>query len=205
MKERAEYDELVWLLTLKYVEDTDTFREFLPGVADALDCVLSQPYPTRPAKTLSDLDRDFHQRALNEVMKDRTDGVMPSEQAVKALEHFAPLAQDVRWAALPYYDDRIMLLKSAVGRLPCSFWSRETVVIDGRGAPGKVAYSVPLLRGVNLELDRHWKLLSISVSPHVFRERSKIMDLFGMSHELKIDTALRHDDYLADIDPHGRC
>ncbi len=203
MRERAEYDELVWLLTLKYVGNPEKFREFLPGVAEALDCI-PRPYPIRPVTILTEQERAFHQGALGKAMKGSEDGVMPSERAVKALEHFAPLAQDVRWAALPYYDARIMLLKSAIGRFPCSFERKENVHIDSREASGKIVYSVPLLRGVNLELDTDWRLLSITVSPHVFRERRKIMDLFGMSHELKVDVALRHDDYLADIDPHGR-
>ena len=203
MKQRAEYDELVWLLTLKYVEDPDKFREYLPGVADALDCIRVN-YPPRPVTVLSNQERDLHEEGLRKALKDKGDGVMSSEEAVKALEHFAPLAQDVRWAALPYYDARIMLLKSAIGRFPCSFERKETVHIDSREASGKIVNSVPLLRGVNLELDTDWRLLSITVSPHVFRERRKIMDLFGMSHELKVDVALRHDDYLADIDPHGR-
>ena len=30
MRERAEYDELVWLLTLKYVGNPEKFREFFP-------------------------------------------------------------------------------------------------------------------------------------------------------------------------------
>ena len=203
MKQRVEYDELVWLLTLKYVEDPDKFREYLPGVADALDCIRAN-FPPRPVTVLSKHKRDFHEYGLKNVLRGKEDGVMSSEEAVKALEHFAPLAQDVVWVALPYYDARIMLLKSAIGRLPCSFERKETVTIAGRESPGKIVNSVPLLRGINLELDVNWRLLSITVSPHVFRERRKIMDLFGMSHELKVDVASRRDDYLADIDPHGR-
>lgn len=203
MRERAEYDELVWLLTLKYVEDPERFRELLPGVADALDCIPS-PYPTRPVAVLSEQERDFHGAALKEVMEGRQDGVMPFNQAVKALEHFAPLAQDVRWAKLPYYDARVALFKSAIGKAPCAFERKETVAIDGRDSSGKVVNSVPLLRGVNLELDAHWHLLSVTVSPHVFRKRRKIMGQFGMSHESKVDVMERRDDYLADIDPHGR-
>ena len=203
MRERAEYDELVWLLTLKYVEDPDKFRAHLPGVADVLDCI-SSPYPTRPVVTLSEQERAFHEGALKRVMEGYREGVMPASRAVRALEHFAPLAQDVRWVKLPYHDVRVALLKSAIGRTPCAFERKETVAIDGRDSSGKVINSVPLLRGVNLELDAHWRLLSIKVSPHVFRERRKIMDLFGMSHESKDDVRERRDDYLADIDPHGR-
>ena len=203
MKQRVEYDELVWLLTVKYVEDPDTFRKYLPGVADALDCIRGN-HPPRPVTVLSEQERAFHEEGLKKALKGKEDGVMSSERAVKALEHFAPLAQDVRWAALPYYDARVALLKSAIGKSPCSFEKKETVTINGKEPDSKVVNSVPLLRGINLELDEDWRLLSISVSPHVFRERRKIMGLFGMSHELKIDVSQRVDDYLADIDPYGR-
>ena len=203
MKQRVEYDELVWLLTLKYVEDPVKFRDYLPGVADALDYIRAN-YPPRPVTVLSKQERDFHEDGLKKALQGKENGVLSSREAVKALEHFAPLAQDVVWAALPCYDARVALLESATGRLPCSFERRETVAIDGRESSGKIANSVPLLRGVNLELDANWRLLSITVSPHVFRERRKIMDLFGMSHELKADVAVRREDYLADVDPHGR-
>lgn len=47
------------------------------------------------------------------------------------------------------------------------------------------------------------KLISVTISPQRYRERKKLMAFVGIGKDTATDVAMRHDDYLAEIDPHG--
>ena len=97
-----------------------------------------------------------------------------------------------------------LLLKSAIGKSPGSFTKNSTVLIDEtrKGDPG---YHASVIRGVVLNLDTEMRLVSITVTPRRFRERKKMMSLVGIGRDPKSDVARRHDDYLAEMSPHGPC
>ncbi len=95
------------------------------------------------------------------------------------------------------------LVKAAIGKAPGSYKSDATVpLVDGSGGP--VQERVSVIRGVFLNFDGNERLVSISIDPRKYRERRKLMAFVGASRDPMPDVALRHDDYLAMQDPHGR-
>ena len=70
-----------------------------------------------------------------------------------------------------------------------------TLAVEGRNG------NAP--RGVILNLDGDMRLVSATVIPHKIRERDRLMSIVGIGHDSKTDVAARHDDYLAEISPHG--
>jgi hypothetical protein len=100
------------------------------------------------------------------------------------------------------YETLVSLLRAAIGKSPGSFKSVKIVPIkDGEGR--ELINHVSLVRGVVLDLDRDMRLVSITVTPRKVRERRKLLRFVGIGKDIASDVALRHDDYLAEIEPHA--
>ena len=93
------------------------------------------------------------------------------------------------------------LVTAAIGRSPASYSARTAIAI---GDGGEAVDRVSLIMGVFLELDGDGRLVSISIDPTRIRKRRRLMEFVGAGRDSEADVALRHDDYLAMQDPHGR-
>ena len=77
-----------------------------------------------------------------------------------------------------------------------------TLAVEGR-KDEDAARCVSMTRGVTLNLDGDMRLVSATIIPHKIRERDRLMSIVGIGNDSKRDVAARHDDYLAEISPHG--
>ncbi len=196
MRERAKYDELVRLLTLEFKRDPKKFRAYLPEVAQMLDEHDSPPKPKTSPFVLTEKERAFHQDSLANTFARLDEKGLSVEQAVEGLEHCAVLLEDYFLLEGVRHDDRVKLLKAAVGKSPGSFKRNETIMIADGKSSEDVVNKVSFVRGVYLELDREFRLVSISVVPRQVRERKKMMALVGMIDDPVTDVSTRYEDYL---------
>lgn len=196
MRERAEYDELVRLLTLKFNRDPKKFRAYLPEVAQMLDEYNPPPEPKRSPFVLTEKERAFHQDSLANIFARLDEKGLSVEQAVEGLEHCAVLLEDYFLLEGVRHDDRVKLLKAAVGKSPGSFRRNETIMIADGKSSEDVVNKLSFVRGVYLELDREFRLVSISVVPRQVRERKKLMAIVGMIDDPVTDVSTRYEDYL---------
>ena len=126
------------------------------------------------------------------------------EDAAKGLQHCANVIRDdvFGFPGEDRYESVKALIKAAVGKSPGSYKSKMTVPLNGNGK-GTVVEQVSVIMGVYLDLNRNRQLVSISIDPKEVRKRREVMKFVGASTD-EPDVALRHDDYLAMQDPHGR-
>ena len=128
-------------------------------------------------------------------------GDLAKSEAVKGLHHYAMLIRDDAFYNEVEDGDFKALVKAAVGKSPGSFRAKTTINL-GEGGP--IVERVSALRGVYLDLDGERRLVSVSIHPGKMREHRRLMKIVGIGSDCKSDVALRHDDYLAMQDPHGR-
>ena len=202
---KSKNNELIELLNSKYASNPKKFRSFMPEVAQMLDRMNT---PRRLAKSpfgLTEHEKAFHQKNLGGILGMVEEGVASEEQAIKGLERCATLIHDDSLPEDVRHETLVKLLKAAVGKSPGSFRRNETVKVAPDGASGEIVNKVSLVRGVYLELDRNMHLVSISVSPSKVRERRKMLGIIGIGRDRdgQRDVSGRHDEYLAEIDPHG--
>lgn len=202
---KSKNNELVELLQLKYISNPKKFRSFMPDVAQLLDRMNPPRKFAKSSFGLTDREKDFHKGRLDAILQLVDEGTASEEQAIKGMEHCAALIHDDSLPKDVKYEKLVKLIKSAVGKSPGSFKKVTTINVAGAGVSSEIANKVSLVRGVYLELDREMRLVSISVLPSKVRERRKLMGIVGIGQdrEGKCDVSVRHDEYLAEIDPHG--
>ena len=194
-------DRLIDILRSKYSEDPEGFRKFLPGAAELL------PEPTPKSKPgfpfgLTEHERSYHRTGLTEALGKVEAGEITVEEATKGLQHCADLIKDDVFTNAVSYEPAKALLKAALGKSPGSYKSKTTISVRVDG--GSPVEQISVIKGVYLDLDTNGQLVSVSISPREVRERKKLMSIVGIGKDTQADVALRHDDYLAMQDPHGR-
>ena len=143
------------------------------------------------------------QSALIETLAAVASGAATPADAVKGLEDCAFLIRDDSLPVEADYESLCALFKAAFGKRPASFKkSQEIKVADDRTA-AEVVHRFSLVRGVSLDLDREMRLISVSVFPHIVKQRRKLLAFVGAAQDAESDVAQRHDDYLARINPHA--
>ena len=196
---------IIDLLQAKRRKDPDGFRKYLPDVASLLpDPPTVQAKQRTPVFTLTEQERSYHKAGLSDALSKLQEGVITPEDAAKGLQHCANLLKDDIFS-LPEkadHDSLKALIRAAISKSPGSYKSKTTVSLDQDGK-GPVVEQVSVILGVYLDLDRNGQLVSISVNPKKVRQWREIMKFVGASRD-EPDVALRHDDYLAMQDPHGR-
>ena len=205
---------LIELLQAKRREDPKGFRAYLPDVEELLpDQPLRRPRRRSPFG-LTEQELSHHRDGLSETLRKLNAGTLVGAEAVNGLLHCAHLIRDgslqytgeseVVNGGIPHelgHEVLKSLVKAAIGKSPGSYKARTTITV---GEGGEVLDRVSLIMGVFLELDRDGRLVSVSIDPGRFRKRRKLMAFVGASEDPASDVALRHDDYLAMQDPHGR-
>ena len=197
---RIDKEKVVFnLLVAKYQADRAWFKRNLPDVIPYIDDAVSPPRPSPPPFRLSDRTRASHLEALSNIRG--THGLERAD-AMKELERCAALIMDDWLRNDISYETRVSLFKSAFGKLPEAFEENTTLYADG-ARDTETAHQVSLVRGVVLSLDANLRLVSVSVTPYKVRERERMMSIVGIGRDSKGDIAARHDEYLAEISPHG--
>ena len=197
MNKAQRYDELTELLRLRYRSSPKKFRAYLPEIAQMLNEDSQPPRPARSTSALSEEERAFHHDSLAKTFARLDEKGLSIEQAVKGLEHYAILLEDDNVPSSLRHDDRVKLLKAAVGKSPGSFKRDETIIMSVGKSSEDVVNRLSFVRGVYLGLDREFQLVSISVVPRKVRERKKMMALVCMIDDPTItDLSTRYEDYL---------
>ena len=203
-------ERLIDMLQAKYREDPKGFRRYLPGAAEILP---EQPSRRRPRSPfgLTERELSYHREGLAKVLHSIDEGTLTPGDALAGLQHCAALIRDDN---LPYGWDQSLshemghgvlksLLKEAIGKSPGSYKAKTTLPV-GEGGGGPAVQQISLIKGVLLGLDTNRRLVSVSIHPGKYRERRKVMAIVGIGSDPSPDVALRHDDYLAMQEPHGR-
>ena len=94
-------------------------------------------------------------------------------------------------------------LIAEVGKFPGSHGSKTTKPVDEKPDAMPASDRVAVIRGVYVDLDREGRPISISIDPRKLEERRTLRSIVGIGSDPKPDVAERHDDYLAEQDPHG--
>ena len=206
--------QLIDILQAKRREDPDGFREYLPDIAR----LLVEPPQRRVGRQstfgLTERELSYHRAGLSDVLGKLNGGPIVAEEAVKGLRHCAHLIRDgslqytgeseVVNGGMPHevgYEVLKSLVRATIGKSPGSYRAKTTIPV---GEGGDVLERISVIMGVFLELDRDGRLVSVSIDPGRFKKRRKLMRIIGIGTESEPDVALRHDDYLAMQDPHGR-
>ena len=194
---RNASQEPIWQALLrKYQLDQERFRSYLPEVAQELD----QLFPSRRKRShrsvLTEPERERRQKALLQLLNEKE---LSREDAIQALGHCATLIQDEN---LPTDMDRKTLL-SLLHHAASISVSKITKTIKIAVGEGVEVKEVALLRGIHLHLTWSDDLVAISVSPTKFKERSKGLKFVGIGKDTASDVAQRHNDYLAEMNPHA--
>ena len=203
--DRATTASVMDLLEQRYSLEPEKFRAFLPDIAQVFDAMYESRRSKKPPFNLTERERAYHRESLVKTLQCPDGDNLTSEQAIKAFEHCANLIRDDSLPDEVRYPTMVRLLKAAVGKSPGSFRKNETIIVGHEQSSKDVINRVSVIRGVHLELDRDMRLVSISVSPYKFRQRRKLLSIVGVGRDTKSDVSIRHDDYLAEIDPHGTC
>lgn len=184
----------------KYEADPAWVKRHLPEIGEIMAQTVSPPRTTPSPFGLTERERAFHLESLPGV--EGLDELRP-EEAIKTLERVAALILD---DSLPFkYNHQALtrLFAAAFGVSPRSFAADTVIPINQKGGGDDAAYTASMTRGVILNLDENMRLVSVSIIPRKIRERDKLMSIVGIAHDSKRDVAARHDDYLAEISPHG--
>lgn len=204
-------ERLIDMLQAKYREDPKGFQRYLPGAAELLTEHPPRQRPSEFPVQLTELELSHHRDGLANVLRRMDESTLTPGDALTGLQHCAALIRD---DSLPYgwdeslshemgYEVLKKLLKGAIGKSPGSYTAKTTVPVDQGGGEAAVE-QIPLIRGVLLGLDANRRLVSVSIDPGKYRERRKLMTIAGIGSDPNSDVALRHDDYLAMQEPHGR-
>lgn len=194
---------LAQLLYSKYDANPQKIRSDMPDVAQMLDAM--NPPRRLPKSTFGLTEREVkhHQDALTETLAKAASGDATAAEAMKGLERCAFLIRDDSLPSEANYETLSNLLKAAAGKRPASFKKSAKIAVADDRTSREVISEISLVKGVLLGLDREMRLISISVSPHKVKQRRKMLAFVGIGQDAKTDVALRHDEYLAEIDPHG--
>ena len=203
-------ERLIDMLQAKYREDPKGFQRYLPGAAELLTESSSRQRGPKPRFQLTERELFDNRAGLAKVLREMDEGTLTPGGALAGLQHCATLIRD---DYLPYgWDESLShemgyevlknLLKQAIGKSPGSYTVKTTVPV-GEGGGASVEH-ISLIRGVLLGLDANRRLVSVSIHPGKYRERRKLMTIVGIGSDPNPDVALRHDDYLAMQEPHGR-
>ena len=195
-------ERLIDILHSKYSQDPDGFRKFLPGAAELLPERSPSKSKFKSPFGLTEHERFYHKSGLSTMLDKLNEGTITAKEAVKGLQHCADLIKDDVFTNSVSYEPAKALLRTALGKSPGSYKSKTTVPVREDG--GSVVEQISVIRGVYLDLDTNGQLVSVSINPKEVRERKKLMSIIGIGKDTKSDVALRHDDYLAMQDPHGR-
>ena len=187
------------LLVTKYQIDPEWFNEHMPDVGEIVGRAVSPPRPAKPRLELSDEARAFHRESLARI---RANDELEPTDAISALEHCAVLILDDWLRNGIIHETRVSLFQSAFGKIPEAFKEDTTICMDSE-RDTETAHQASLVRGVALNLNSNLRLVSVTVTPHKVRERERLMSIVGIGRDSKSDVAARHDDYLAEISPHG--
>ena len=187
------------LLVTKYQVDPSWFDEHMPDVGEIIGRAVSPPQPAKPRLKLSDKERMFHSEALARIRANNEQG---QTDAIMALKHCAVLTLDDWLRNGIDHETRVSLFESAFGKPPEAFKEDTTIYLNDE-RDTETAYQASLVRGVVLNLDADLRLVSVAVTPHKVRERERLMSIVGIGRDSKSDVAARHDEYLAEISPHG--
>ena len=206
--------QLIDILQAKRREDPDGFRQYLPDIARLLVEPPQRRVGRRSTFGLTERELSYHRAGLSDVLGKLNGGPIVAEEAVKGLRHCAHLIRDgslqytgeseVVNGGMPHemgYEVLKSLVRAAIGKSPGSYRAKTTIPV---GEGGGVLERISVIMGVFLELDRDGRLVSVSIDPGRFKKRRKLMRIIGIGTESEPDVALRHDDYLAMQDPHGR-
>ena len=192
---------LTTLLQAKYRKDPRGFNKYLPGVAELLPERSRGRSRTRSPFGLTKQELLYHETGLTEALDRLQEDVSDSKAAVKGLQHCAALIKDDNLPDEVGYEALKCFIRAAIGKSPTSYRSKKTVPLGGDGS---LPYErVSAIRGVYLDLDRNSRLVSVTINPGKVRERRKLLELVGIGEDDKTDVASRHDDYLAEQEPHG--
>ena len=192
-------ERIVSLLQAKRRRDPKGFRKYLPEVSDMLPKSARRPVSKSPFG-LTERERDFHRDGLEEIPH-VLEGGASTDQAIRALHHYAMLIRDDAFYGELEDGDFKALVKAVVGKSPGSFRAKTTIKLESGGS---TVEQVSALRGVYLDLDGERRLVSITIHPGKMREHRRLMKVVGIGADSKSDVAARHDEYLAMQDPHGR-
>ena len=190
------------MLISEYRADPRRFHTHFPEIAGLLEAMAPPRRVRRSPFGLTERQRGHHQAALSKVVGRLGEGSVSPQEAVRGLEHCATLIQDDSLPEDVVYDTLVTLLKAAIGKSPGTFKSVQTIPVSDRGGQESL-YRVSLVKGVALDLDKHMRLSSITVTPSKVRKRRKSLDFVGIGRDTAPDVARRHDDYLADRVPHA--
>ena len=193
---------LAKLMYSKYAANPQKLRSDMPDVAQMLDAMNPPRRLHKSTFGLTEREAKRHQDALTETLAKAASGDATADEAIKGLERCAFLIRDDSLPSEANYETLSNLLKAAVGKRPASFKKSEKIAVADE-PQREVISEVSLVKGVLLGLDREMRLISISVSPHKVKQRRKMLAFVGIGQDTKTDVALRHDEYLAEIDPHG--
>lgn len=201
---KPDANALANLLYSKYAANPQKFCSDMPDVAQMLDA-MNPPRRRLHKSTFGLTAREVkrHQDALTETLAKAASGDATAAEAIKGLERCAFLIKDDSLPSEANYETLSGLLKAAVGKRPASFKKSAKIAVADDQPSREVISEISLVKGVLLGLDREMRLISISVSPHKVRQRRKMLAFVGIGQDTKTDVAMRHDEYLSEIEPHG--
>jgi hypothetical protein len=183
-KQSINKSSIVDLILTKYRADPNSFRQYLPDVAEVLD----RAYPTRQSSHtpfgLTEHERAHRLAALESIMGNLHSSKVSHQDAVRALEHCAVLTEDDN---LPYKVDRrsIMRLIGIILGKPLTDVTAETTIEIPRDTPSPVVNRISLVRGAVLNLTQDMHLASISVIPKKVKEGPRAMRFVAMTKKVQ--------------------
>lgn len=118
---------------------------------------------------------------------------LSKEEAVQALEDTAALIEASSSALLEIDRNNLVKLVKIATDLSFSRKGKPRKWVLKEGEPAR---SVNLIRGVQLNLTRDKKLMSVEMDPKELRLRDRALKFVGIGHDPAPDVARRHDDYL---------
>ena len=187
------------LLAARYKFDPGWFATNWPELGELVARVMTLPHKTASPFGLTENERSFHIGALKGVL---ARGHLDPAIAVTGLEHCASLLRD-DWAIKGIdLTERTRLVRACAGKSHTSF-KRNTAIPIVDADESQAAHHVSLLRGVVLDMDVNMRLLSITVTPGKVRETKNLMSIAEIGSDSETDVARRHDEYLAEVSPHG--
>lgn len=167
-------DKVLHLIMEKYNSDPNGFRNYLPDVAEILDSVFpikpkyNSPFGLTALEIKNRIDR------LNDILLEMQNGKLERQDAIKALENCAVLTKD---DSLPIGISRNVIIRflGVVLGKPLSDITSESTIDIMQNDSYKIANRVPILRGIVFNLTSEEDLISISITPRKFKERTKAL------------------------------
>ena len=150
---------------------------------------------SRPPFRMTERERQHHADSLNAILGMKE---IPSQKAIKGIEHCAVLIQDETLTPHVNRERALTLFNAAYGKSPESAKKNTVIPVEGLGS-GEPVYHSSLLRGVVADLDTEMRLVSITIIPRKIREGRKMMSIVGIARDSRNDISINHDEILAEI------